>query len=69
MAMHPSLVLTPGVNRWANIALGLVFTLIMLITMPGSWAFYIFLGVVEVVLILLIVWNAWKWPRQVGTTR
>lgn len=61
-----SLVLTPGVNRWVNIVLGLVYTLIMLITMPGAWAFYIFLGIVEVVLSLLIVWNAWKWPKQVG---
>jgi hypothetical protein len=39
----------------------------MLITMPGAWAFYIFLGVVEVVLTALIVWYAWNWPRQEAT--
>jgi len=60
-----SLILTPGLNRRVNIVLGLVYTLIMVITMPGAWAFYIFLGIVEVVLSLLIVWNAWKWPKQV----
>jgi hypothetical protein len=59
-----SLVLTPGLDRWANIILGAFFTIIMLITMPGSWAFYVFLGVVEVALSILIVWHAWKWPRQ-----
>lgn len=60
-----SLVLKPGVNRGANIILGAIFTVIMLITMPGAWAFYIFLGMVEVVLSALIVWYAWNWPRRV----
>lgn len=59
-----SLVLTPDLDRWANIILGAFFTVIMLITMPGSWAFYVFLGFVEVALSILIVWHAWKWPRQ-----
>jgi hypothetical protein len=59
-----SLVLRPQVNRSANIILGVIFTLIMLITMPGAWAFYVFLGVVEVALSLLIVWYAWTWPKH-----
>jgi len=59
-----SLTLAPAANRWANIVLGLIYTVIMVITIPGSWAFYVFLGVVEVILSLLIVWTAWKWPRQ-----
>ncbi|SFS16825.1 hypothetical protein SAMN05216570_3391 [Dyella sp. OK004] len=60
-----SLVLRPAVNRVVNIVLGLFYTGIMLISMPGAWAFYIFLGVIEIVLSLLIVWYAVKWPRQV----
>ncbi len=59
-----SLVLNPKANRWANIILGLVFTVVMLITMPGASGYYIFLGIVEVALTALIVWHAWKWPRQ-----
>jgi hypothetical protein len=59
-----SLVLKPTINRWANVVFGALFTLIMLITMPGAWAFYIFLGVIEVVLTGLIVWYAWTWPRH-----
>jgi Family of unknown function (DUF6326) len=58
-----SLVLRPKVNRWVNIVFGVLFTVIMLITMPGAWAFYIFLGIIEVVLTALIVWYAWTWPR------
>jgi hypothetical protein len=63
-----SLALKPNPNRWVNIVLGVIFTVIMLITMPGAWVFYMFLGVVEVVLTALIVWYAWKWPKQEAAT-
>lgn len=63
-----SLVLKPQASRWANIVFGAIFTIIMLITMPGSWNFYIFLGVVEIVLTVLIVWYAWTWPKRQGRT-
>ncbi len=60
-----SLTLKPKANRWANIILGVFYTVFMLITMlMGPWAYYIFLGIVEVVLTALIVWYAWKWPKQ-----
>jgi hypothetical protein len=62
-----SLVLKPNVNRWVNIVLGVIYTVIMLITMPGAWAFYVFLGVVEVALTVLIVWYAWNWPKHEAT--
>jgi hypothetical protein len=59
-----SLALKPHLNRWVNIILGVIYTLIVLITMPGAWVFYIFLGSVDVVLTALIVWYAWNWPKQ-----
>jgi hypothetical protein len=58
-----SLVMQPKINRTVNITLGLAYTLIIVVTMPGSWAFYIFYGVVEVLLTLLVAWYAWSWPR------
>jgi hypothetical protein len=61
-----SLVLKPIVNRGLNIVLGAAYTAIMLMTMRGAWTFYVFLGVIEVVLTALIVWHAWKWPRSGG---
>ena len=61
-----SLVLKPRLNRWLNIVLGAIYTIIILITMPGEWVFYICLGVVEIALTTLVVWYAWKWPRQVN---
>src|SRR5271156_670046 len=54
-----SLALPAVANRWTNVVLGAVYTLIMLITMPGAWAFYIFFGIVEIVLTILVVWYAW----------
>jgi hypothetical protein len=62
-----SLALKPHLNRWLNIILGVIYTAIILITMPGSWAFYMFLGIVEVVLTSLVVRYAWKWPEQETT--
>ncbi len=62
-----SLALKPNMDRWVNIILGVIYTVIILIMMPGSWAFFIFLGVIEVVLTALIVWYAWNWPKQEAT--
>lgn len=59
-----SLVMKPGLSRVLNIFLGLLYAIIMLVSMPGAWTFYLFLGVIEVALSLLIVWQAWKWPRM-----
>ena len=60
-----SLALKAKVNRWVNMIFGIIYTVIMLITMPGAWAFYIVLGVIEIMLTLLVVWYAWHWPRQI----
>ena len=58
-----SLILPPSVNRWLNIALGVVYTVIMILAIQGSWHFYIFLGSIEILLTILIVWYAWRWPK------
>ena len=50
-------------NRWGNVVLGLAYAAIIVISMPGAWVFYQFLGVIEAVLSLLIAWQAWRWPR------
>src|SRR6202022_1786061 len=43
-----SLALKPNLNRWVNIIFGVIYTVIILITM-WDWAFYIFFGIIEVV--------------------
>ena len=57
-----SLTLKPKVDRWANIILGVLYTFVNISNLIGeTWAYYIFSGVVELVLTFLIVWYAWKW--------
>ena len=60
-----SLTLKPSANRWANIILGIVYIVVVLIpVLSATYAYYIFLSIVEIVLTALIVWYAWKWPKQ-----
>jgi len=59
-----SLVLRPVVNRWTNIVVGVLYTLFVLATMPGAWAFYLFRGTRDMLLTALVVWLAWTWPRR-----
>ena len=60
-----SLALNPNLSRWLNIIFGVVYTVIILLTM-WTWAFYIFYGLLEVTLTGLIAWYAWTWPKKVG---
>ncbi|HEX2669081.1 MAG TPA: DUF6326 family protein [Gammaproteobacteria bacterium] len=60
-----SLLLRPTFNRWLNLVAGVLFTLIICLTMWG-WRFYIYYGVIEIAMTLGVVWYAWTWPRQKG---
>ena len=63
-----SLTLKDSANRWANIVLGIVFTLLNI----GHLVEHLTPPVVHQILILastvvvtaLIAWYAWKWPKQ-----
>lgn len=63
-----SLFLKPAIARWLNIVFGLAFTGIMaviLFTTTSEWMlFYRYLATIEIILTLLIVWHAWKWPKH-----
>ncbi len=62
-----SLALKAKWNRWTNIIVGILKLVVLLGAVIGeSWAFYIFATIVEVVLLSLIVWFAWKWPNSEG---
>ena len=60
-----SLTLKANANRWTNIIVGILQIIVLAAALIGeSWTYYIFATIVEVVLLLLIVWYAWKWPKQ-----
>jgi hypothetical protein len=59
-----SAALPAKVNRWANIIIAAVYIPYMLFNLAGEvWIHMLFGAVVEVALLLLIIRNAWKWPR------
>ncbi len=59
-----TLVLRASLSRWLNVGVGTFFTLVMLAIIPGTWAFYLFLGLLEAALTATIVVTAWRWPRE-----
>ena len=63
-----SLVLKPALSRALNILFGTIYTVIMILIAVTSiapwWTFYVFLAIVESCITSLIIWYAWKWPRQ-----
>jgi hypothetical protein len=63
-----SIFLKPKINRFLNILFGLVFTIMMVaigIMSTNEWyLFYVFLAFLESIITALIVWYAWKWPKE-----
>jgi len=53
------------VNRWANIVVSIV-TIVFVVGGGVAYPHYIFIATVEVICLLLILWNAWRW-RAVET--
>jgi len=51
-------------GRILNLVVGVVFTLMLaMIALAPSWHFYRAFAGLEAVLTVLVVWQAWKWPR------
>jgi hypothetical protein len=62
-----SLALKAKANRWTNVIVGIVYIVVVVGNTVGeSWVFYILGSIIEVVLLALVVWYAYKWPRQGG---
>jgi Family of unknown function (DUF6326) len=60
-----SLTLRVSLNRPANLALGLLFTLVNVGNLIGeNWVYYFLFGLLEIALTLTIVAIAWSWPRR-----
>lgn len=61
-----SLALKANVNRLVNIILGFLHLVLLVSTLfVGTiTSFYIYYVIFEAAVIVLIIWNAWKWPKQ-----
>jgi hypothetical protein len=59
-----TLIFKPVVIRWSNLILGTLFTVVNIVNLFGEdWAYYIFFGITEVVITLLIIKLAWSHPH------
>ena len=60
-----TVVLPPAISRWTNIVLGLAYFVIITLTIlpAGTPLFYRYIGVVENLVTLAVIWTAWRWPR------
>lgn len=68
LMVFATLVLRPGVNRIANIALSIMYALTIIAGAVGEWSYYILGSAVEVALLAAIVYYAWTWPRLAPPT-
>ena len=68
-----SIALPSRLSRWLNIVFGTTYSLMMLVISVSSldaWkTFYVYFGVMEVLITLLIVRYAWSWPKQAAVAR
>ena len=63
-----SIILKPKINQILNIVFGTLFTIMMVLIgvySTNEWyLFYVFLAFLESFITALIVWYAWKWPKE-----
>ncbi|MDZ4073110.1 MAG: DUF6326 family protein [Sediminibacterium sp.] len=63
-----SIILKRAINRWLNVIVGFFFTAIMLLIAAISFSewrlFYVFYAIAESILTSIIIWYAWKWPKN-----
>lgn len=63
MMVCVSLMVPAKMNRYANVGLGAFHIVIAFGFASGEInAYYMFGTVVEVIILVLIIWTAWKWP-------
>lgn len=55
-----SRILKYGLNRWLNLIASII-TIVFVVGGGVAYPHYIFIASVEVICLLLILWNAWKW--------
>lgn len=60
-----SVALSAKANRWTNLSIATIYIPYTLYNLVGeAWIHMVFGAVVEVILLLLIIRYAWKWPQQ-----
>ena len=71
-----SVLLKPGLNKWLNIVVATLWSVMSFLIIIGDisgiggwYTFYLLYQVVEIAVLSMIVWHAWKWPKAVSNLR
>jgi len=64
-----SIFLRPQVSKWANLTIGLIYSVISILIITTSinseWhRFYILYNFIELFVLMTILWQAWQWPKK-----
>lgn len=64
-----SVLLTPRVNKWSQIIAALFYSVISILIISTSFdsdwhRFYILYNLVELCILVAILWQAWRWPKN-----
>jgi Family of unknown function (DUF6326) len=59
-----TLVLGASVTRWMNLVLPILYIVSIVASAIGESAYFVFLSIGEISLLVLIVWYAWTWPAS-----
>ena len=63
-----TLTLPPRASRWTNIVLAILYIVSIVASVAGEWVYFWFLSVIECSLLVLVIWNAWRWPTRASET-
>ncbi|MFY7900597.1 MAG: DUF6326 family protein [Chitinophagaceae bacterium] len=65
-----SVALPANINRWINIVIAIVYIPYSLFNLVGeAWMHMFFAATVEVLLLSIVIFYAWKWPRVQAVIR
>lgn len=65
--IYLSLALRAKANRLVNIIVGIVYIVVGIGTTVGEdWAAYVLGHIIGILVLVLIIWTAWRWPTQAG---
>ena len=71
MMIFTSVVAPNHIVRWANVGVGVIYTLVTIATVVGSWLYRSYFGLyfelLEVALTGYIAWSAYRWNYRADT--
>ncbi len=69
LMVYLTLIMRPPINRVVNIVVAAAYGLTIIGSAVGEWNYFILGSVVEAILLALVIYHAWTWPRRITQPR